>query len=166
MSPEELEELRSDLRAVRKAVDRHSPLLREVAASDFFARLSLPYAAMIIIFGAGTHFLLHGGSDYARLPDWWWPVFWAFLVLAMAVGGILKIRFISKRAAATARPAGFWPVYRSVFGGDWFHTNLASALIFAVVSVFAAGTGHPWYILAAATVWFGFVLNSMGFIVR
>jgi hypothetical protein len=54
----------------------------------------------------------------------------------------------------------------SVWGNDWFHVNVPAALVFVGVSVFAAGIGHPWYILAAASIWFGLYLNSGGIIVR
>jgi len=164
MTIEELEGLKSDLKKVRAAVNRHSPLFREIAANDFLAKISLPYAFLVILFGLGTHILLKGTLNYSLLPPWWLPSLWVFLVLLLIVGSVVKMRFLGKGAAA--RGARVWAVVISVWGNEWFHVNAATALVFLGVSLFAAGAGHAWYILSAASVWFGIYLNAGGAIAR
>jgi hypothetical protein len=166
MTIEELEALKADLRAVRKAVERHSPLFREIAATDFLARLSIPYAFLTIAFGLGTHLLLAGGSDYSKLPSWWLPAFYAFAVLLIVVGGVFKMGYIKRRAARVAPGVGALSVYAAIWSGTSLHINGPLALIALAASISAATAGHSLQILTVTSLWFGLTLIVMGGVVR
>jgi hypothetical protein len=164
MTLEDLENLKTDLQAVRKAIDRHSPLFREVASSSFLSALSLPYAILVLAFGIGTQLLVEERGGFDRLPDWWITVFWIVTFLVLVIGGVVKVIYLRRRAANVG--AGLWDVVSAVWGNDWFHVNVSGALTLIGVSVFAVIQGHAWFILPAATIYFGLALNSLGFIVR
>ena len=164
MTIEELEELKNDLRSVRRAVQRHSPLFREIAATDFYARLSLPYAAVIIAFGALTQVLLGTGSDYRSLPAWWFPALWVFLALVFVAGGAVKINFLSKRAAT--KGVSYLQIVAAIWGSEGMNSILSAVLALVGVSAFAISLGHPWYVLPVSSTFFGLALNNMGHVVR
>jgi len=162
MTLQELEELKTDLRTVRKAVERHSPLFREIAASGAFSFLALPYGILTLVFGIGTQILVWDRGGFDRLPIWWPVSFWLYVFLVLVVGGVVKVAFLRKRAAKAG--GGFWSLVLTIWANDWFHVNVSGALTLLGISVFAASSGHPWFILPACTIYYGFMISSMGFL--
>jgi hypothetical protein len=165
MTIEELEELRSDLREVRKAIDRHSPLIQQITASNFLALFSLPFGALVFVFGLGTQYLLGAGGGFAGLPPWWLPAFWAVGLLFLIGGGLLKVIAFSKRAQEIG--VGIWAVYGAFFGPESRHMIFATLIALGGATAFALSIGHPWFILSAFTVWYGnYFLHLAGMVRR
>jgi hypothetical protein len=164
MTNEELEELKADLHIVREAIDRHRPLLRDVASSKFLALISLPYAALILAFGIGTQLLIEARGGFGSLPGWWMLLFWIVAFLSIVGGGIAKVLFFNKRATEVG--AGLREVMFAFWGREWIHLILSSLLVLACASVFAVFIGHPWFVLSAFSIWYGFYFNIIAVVVQ
>ncbi|HUX39195.1 MAG TPA: hypothetical protein VMV44_14945 [Rectinemataceae bacterium] len=164
MTSEELEELKSDLHVVREVIERHRPLLRDVASSNFLALLSLPFALLFLGFGIGTQILIDSRGGFDALPGWWQVLFWIGLFLSVVGGGIVKIFFFNKRASEVG--AGLREVMFAFWGKEWFHLVLSSLVVLACASAFAILNGHPWFVLSAFSVWYGIYINIIAIVVR
>ena len=164
MTTEELEELKADLHIVREAIERHRPLLRDITSSNFLSLISLPYAILMLGFGLGTQILVDARGSIEALPGWWQLLFWIVTFMALVVGGILKIAFFNKRAAAVG--AGLREILFAFWGRDWLHLMLSSLVAFAIVSAAAVLKGHPWFVLSAFSVWYGIYFNVLAVVVR
>ncbi len=164
MTTEELEELKSDLHVVREAIERHRPLLRDMASSNFLAVLSLPFAFLFLGFGIGTQALIDPRGGFESLPSWWRFLFWVALFLTVVGGGIIKIYFFNRRAAEVG--AGLREVVIAFWGKEWLQLVLSSLTAFACVSAFAVIEGHPWFILSAFSIWYGLYINVLAIVVR
>ncbi|HUX42367.1 MAG TPA: hypothetical protein VMV83_14460 [Rectinemataceae bacterium] len=164
MTTEELEELKSDLRIVREAIDKHRPLLRDVASSNFLAVISLPFALLFLGFGIGTQVLIDTRGGFDALPGWWRVLFWIAAFLTVVGGGIIKIFFFNKRASEVG--TGLREVMFAFWGREWIHLVLSSLVVFSCVSAFALLNGHPWYVLPAFSIWYGIYINIIAIVVR
>lgn len=165
MDKAEIERLLGDIENLRKAIRKNDPLLREVADSRLYALLTLPFGLFILVFFLGTHFLLGGGGSFAALPAAWRIAFWAFLACFFVAGGVAKVVIIGRRARALDAEAGFGSVVKAAYGGALLHVNVPALVAMAVVSAYAACSGHPWLILPATAVFFALVCNVLGALV-
>lgn len=165
MDKAEIERLLEDVENLRKAIRKNDPLLREVVDSRLYALLTLPFGLFTLVFFLGTHFLLGSGGSFADLPQAWRLAFWAFLAVFFVAGGIAKVVIIGRKAKSLDAEAGFGSVVKAAYGGALLHVNVPALVAMAVVSAYAALSGHPWLILPATAVFFSFVCNVLGALV-
>lgn len=166
MNATDLDTLIRDVEELRRAVRRNSPFLREVVSSRIMAVYVLLFSLVVTAFCLISQVLIGSYGSFAAIPQGWKFGFWSALALLGVVAAVSKQLIIGRRAAEVDERATYMTVIRSVYGGLWFNLYAPAFLCMAVASIFAVTLGHPWYIVPAIAVFYGFAANGIGLFVR
>ena len=163
MTNEELESLKSDIDALRKAVRKANPFLRSIMTIRRYASWSIPLGLIILAYCIASHLLVRSFGSLQALPSWWATGSWIALALFLLVSGIAKWAIIGKRAAETEEGATYATAIKAVYSGGWININLPISLCILVIVAFAIWVGHPWYIVPGLSICLGLSCNALAF---
>ena len=166
MKASELDNLLHDVEELRRAVRRNSPFLREIVSSRSLAVYVLLFGLVVSAFCLISHFLIGSYGSFSAIPRGWKIGFWPALILLGLVMVISKLLIIRRRAAEVDRRATYMTVIRALYGGLWFNLYVPAFLCMAAASIFAVSLGHPWYIVPAIAVFYGFMANGVGLYIQ
>jgi hypothetical protein len=166
MTVTDLDSLLRDVEDFRRAVRRNSPFLREVTSSRLFAAYALVFGLAVTVFCLLSQLLVGWYGSFPAIPPGWKIGFWSALVLLGAAGIVTKPLILGRRAAEVDTRATFITVVKVLYGGLVSNIYAPAFLCMAAVSVFAATLGHPWYIVPAVGVFYGFSANGAGLFIQ
>ena len=166
MNPTDLNTLLRDVEDLRRAVRRNSPFLREVISSRLLAVYALVFGCAVSGFCLASSLLVGRYSSFSAIPQGWKTGFWSALVLMGAAGAVMKPFLLGRRAAEVDRRATFLTVMKALYGGLVSNIYIPAFVCMAVASVFAVTLGHPWYVVPAVAVFYGFYANGAGLFIQ
>jgi hypothetical protein len=166
MTNQELEDLRQDIDALRRAVRKANPFLRSVVSLRSYALLSIPLGILILAFCLAMHFLVRAYGSFQEVPAIWKTVSWIALALFLVGGAAMKWVIVAKRAAEIEENATFITVVKAIYGGAWANINLPIIICIVALTIFAISIGKAWYIIPANAILLGFACNSIALAVE
>jgi hypothetical protein len=166
MNATDLDSLLRDVEDLRRAVRRNSPFLREVIASRLLAAHALAFGIAVVAFCLASQLLVGWYGSFHAIPRAWKIGFWSALVLIGGAGIVTKPLILGRRAAEVDTRATFITVVKVLYGGLVSNIYAPAFLCMAVASVFAVTLGHPWYIVPAVAVFYGFIANGAGIFIQ
>jgi hypothetical protein len=166
MNALDLDTLLRDVEELRHAVRRNSPFLREVISSRLLAVHVLLFGLAVAAFCLISRVLVGSYGSFAAIPRTWKIGFWAALILLGVSAAVSKQLIIRRRAAEVDRRATWLTVIRAVYGNLWFNLYMPAFLCMGVASIFAVTLGHPWYVMPAFAVFYGFLSNGVGLFIQ
>lgn len=166
MNATDLDSLLRDIEDLRRAVRRNSPFLREVISSRLLAVYALVFGLAVIAFCLASQLLVGWYGSFSVIPRGWKIGFWSALVLLGAAGIVAKPLILGRRASEVDTRATFTTVVKVLYGGLVSNIYAPAFLCMAVASVFAVTVGHPWFIVPAVAVFYGFIANGGGIFIQ
>ena len=162
----DLHTLVRDIEDLRRAVRRNSPFLREVISSRLLAVYALVFGGAVIGFCLASHLLVGRYGSFTAIPQGWKTGFWSALLLLGAAGIVMKPLLLGRRAAEVDRRATFLTVMKALYGGLVSNIYIPAFVCMAVASAFAVTLGHPWFVVPAVAVFYGFYANGAGLFIQ
>jgi len=162
MTSDELEILRQDIDALRRAVRKANPFLRSIMALRVYALMSVPLGALILAFCLISHFFVRSYGSFQDIPSAWKTALWIALVLIVVGSAVLKWIVVNRRAAAIEKGANFLTATKAIYGSSWANVNLPATICIFVLSAFAIYVGRAWYIVSINAIFLGLIGHSMG----
>lgn len=166
MNASDLDTLLRDVEELRRAIRRNSPFLREVITSRTLAFYVLLFSLVVIAFCLLGQVLVGSYGSFAAIPQAWKTGLWLAVACLGVTAAAVKFLLLGRRAAQVDTRATLLTVVRVMYGGLWFNLYVPAFLCMAAASIFAVTLGHPWYIVPAIAVFYGFAANGVGLFVQ
>ncbi len=155
-----------DIDEIKAAVQRNSPVLREIVSARYYWLHVVAFGVAVIIFSVVMHFLVRGYRGYAAIPGAVRTVFWVIAavvsvsIYAYRVRGVLQtVRDIDPRLT-------LWSLLGDHSIGEFMHVYGPLCLVAAALSVYLSHLGLGFFLVAVWAGWFGLTLNLLGFAVH
>ncbi len=162
MNKDEITQLVQDLKTIKTAVKRNRPLLRELSAAANFRPYFLFGGIVIVAVSLLFRYMTYRYGSYGGVPP---GLKTALLILVgsiAAVSTLMKWRVARRVLARIDRRLTVGILYREFYSGWFYHLLLPQVLIAAAVVVYLALSGQGPFIIGAAGLALGVIMNLFG----
>lgn len=155
--------LMRDLKEIKAAVRRNSPILREILTARFYWWLVLTFGVAVVVFSVIMHFLVVRHGSYSAIPPSLRATFWIVAAAAGVTIYVFRVRGVLSIVHAIDPRLTFWSLLGDHDIGEFFHLYGPFLIITLATTIWLAGTGNSFYIVGTWGLCLGLTCNLIAF---